>query len=466
MDIKEKIKKLPEAPGVYLMKGKNGAVIYVGKAASLKKRVASYFRNRPVSARLSALIDNIEDVDFMVTSNEAEALILEAALIKSRRPKYNVALRDDKNYPLLKLTVNERFPKLIITRQKRNDGAMYFGPYTSARLLREAVNFLRRAFLFRTCNKLPKTVCLNYYLKQCLAPCGGKSDEKAYRGVVNQVIMFLDGRRPEVLKELEEKMNAAAVQKKYEEATRYRDQISALTQFIENGRERYAVNNQLQAMKGILGLKKEPAIIEAFDVSNISGKEAVGSMIIFKEGKPHKQGYRKFRIKDTAGIDDYRMMREIVRRSFQRLLDEGRQHPDLVVIDGGKGHLLCAKEELDKLGLGGIPMMSIAKEFEHIFLPDRPQPVKLPANSPVLYLIQRIRDEAHRFAIRYHKGLRGKLVEESVLDSINGIGPKRKTDLIKYFGSIEGIKKAPTADLMRVRGINKRLADEIKKRIV
>jgi len=463
MDIKKKIKQFPDSPGVYLMKDEAGGVIYAGKAASLKKRVASYFKARSFSPRLEALISNIKDIEYILTNNESEALLLEVALIKSRQPKYNVALRDDKNYPLLKLTVNEKFPRLFITRLKKNDGAMYFGPYTSAKLLRQAVDFLRRAFLFRACKTLPKTVCLNYYLKQCLAPCGNKADQKQYREAVERVIMFLEGRRPEVLKGLEEKMNAAARQKRYEEAARYRDQVRALTQFISMPKGRMTAANQLAAIKDILDLKKEPRRIEAFDVSNISGREAVGSMITFLDGKPYKNGYRKFRIKEVKGIDDYSMMREIVRRRYQGLIEEKAELPELIIIDGGKGHLSGAKEELDALGLDAIPIMSIAKEFEHIFIPARQEPIKLPANSLVLYLIQRVRDEAHRFAIGYHKALRGKLMGVSALDDIKGIGPRKKITLIKHFGSIEGIKNAAIQDLVKIKGINKGLADEIKR---
>lgn len=466
MGIKEKIKNLPDSAGVYLMKGKNGDMIYIGKAASLKKRVASYFRERQASLRLKALIDNIEDIDYIATGNEAEALLLEAALIKSNHPKYNVALRDDKNYPLLKLTLNEKFPRLVITRKRRPDGAGYFGPFTEAKLLRQALAFLRRVFPLRTCKTMPKTVCLNYYLRQCLAPCADKVDKERYGEIVNQLVMFLEGRRPELLKELEKRMMKASKEKRYEEAARLRDQIRALTQFIYIPQGKQEAGNQLSAVREILNLKREPKRIEAFDVSNISGKEAVGSMVAFLDGMPYKNGYRKFRIKEAGGIDDYKMMKEIIRRRYHKLIEEKQPLPDLIVIDGGKGHLSGAKEELDRLDLKDVPIMSIAKEFEHIFVPERQEPIKLPVNSSVLYLIQRIRDEAHRFAIGYHKTLRGRLTEISILDDIKGIGPKKKIALIKRFGSIGGIKKADKQDLLKVKGIDKRLADEIKRHLV
>lgn len=463
MDVKKKIGDLPDSAGVYLMKGPNGEIIYIGKAASLKKRVASYFRQRPISGRLQALIGNIKDVEYIATANEAEALLLESGLIKSHHPKYNVALRDDKRYPLLKLTLNEKFPRLFITRMKKDDGARYFGPFTEAKLLRQALGFLRRAFPLRTCRTMPKTACLDYHLRQCLAPCVAKVDTQRYSDIINQLITFLKGKKQGLLKQLEERMAAASKAKRYEEAAGLRDQIRALTSTIAISKKRQDVNGQLAALKEIIRLKQEPRRVEAFDVSNISGKEAVGSMVSFLNGKPYKNGYRKFKIRQVKGIDDYGMMREIVHRRYENLIEQKEPSPDLIIIDGGKGHLSSVKDMLEKLGLENIPVMSIAKEFEHIFLPGKQEPIKLQPNSLVLYLIQRIRDEAHRFAIEYHRRLRGKLISTSGLDSIKGIGPKKKTALIKHFGSVEEIKRSRKVDLLQVKGINKRLAGEIKR---
>ena len=465
MDIKRKIKTLPDSAGVYLMKGRAGEIIYIGKAASLKKRVTSYFRQRPLSARLQALIDNIKDIDYIVTASEAEALLLEAGLIKSNQPKYNVALSDDKNYPLLKLTLNEKFPRLLITRRVKGDGARYFGPFTEAKLLRQALAFLRRVFPLRTCKTMPKTACLNYYLRQCLAPCADKTDAKRYNETVNHLVMFLEGKRPGLLKQLEARMAAASNEKRYEEAALIRDQIRALTAAVLIPKKGQGIINQLGALKEISHLKKEPQRIEAFDVSNISGKEAVGSMVAFLNGKPHKDGYRRFKIKEVKGIDDYGMIREIVHRRYADLLKQKEQPPNLIIIDGGKGHLSNAIAELEKLGLKDIPIMAIAKEFDHIYLPGKSEPIKLAPNSLVLYLIQRIRDEAHRFAIGYHKVLRAKLTSTSLLDGIKGIGPKKKTALIKHFGSVEGVRRANKADLLQIKGVNKGLAEEIKRHI-
>jgi excinuclease ABC subunit C len=465
MDVKEKVRNFPDSAGVYLMKDRKGEVIYVGKAASLKKRVSSYFRERPFSPRLAALIENIADIGYIPTTDEAQALLFEAALIKSRQPRYNVALRDDKNYPLLKLTLNEKYPRLLIARTKKADGSVYFGPYTSAKLLRQALSFLRCVFPLRVCRRMPKTACLNYYLRQCIAPCIDKTDPERYSEIVNQLIMFLEGGRPELLRQLEKRMSEASKEKRYEEAARIRDQIRALTQFIVARGQAPGARGQLEALKEILNLGMGPERIEAFDVSNISGKEAVGSMVVFVDGTPYKNGYRKFRIKEVRGIDDYGMMKEIVRRRYQKLIDEKQPLPGLIIIDGGRGHLSSAKEELDKLGLTDVPVMSIAKEFEHIFVPTKTDPIKLPANSPALYLIQSVRDEAHRFAIGYHKKLRSRLTEISVLDDIRGIGPQRKRALLKYFGSVDGMKKANKADLLKIKGVNKQLAEKIKQSI-
>ncbi|MCM8781603.1 MAG: excinuclease ABC subunit UvrC [Candidatus Omnitrophica bacterium] len=464
MDIKKKIKKLPESPGVYIMKSSSGEILYIGKATSIKRRVSNYFKNGSIfSARLQALVEATADIDYILTANEAEALLLEAALIKSNQPKYNIALRDDKNYPLLKLTVNEKFPRLFITRIKKNDGARYFGPFTEAKLLRKALAFLRHVFPLRTCKTIPKTVCLNYYLRQCTAPCINKIDTKGYNEIISQLILFLEGKRSELLNELEEKMVLASNEKRYEEAAGIRDQLKALTSAVLIHKRRQIASSQLEALKEVLHLKKEPRKIEAFDVSNISGKEAVGSMVVFLNGRPYKKGYRRFKIKQVDGIDDYKMLREIVHRRYENLLEEKETPPDMIIIDGGKGHLSSVQDEIEKLGMGDTPIMAIAKEFEHIFILGKQGPLKLPPNSFVLYLIQQIRDEAHRFAIEYHKRLRAKFTSASALDNIRGVGPKRKAALIKHFGSIEGIRRADKAAILEVKGINKRLVRQIKQ---
>jgi excinuclease ABC subunit C len=461
MDPKEKIKELPNLPGVYLMKDSQGRVLYVGKAINLKKRVLSYFRRGArLDERIRLMALQVEDISYIPAQTQAEALIYENSLIKQFSPKYNVALKDDKSYPLLKLTTNEKFPRLLITREKKNDGATYFGPYSSAKLLRSAVTIMKRIFPLRTCRKMGKSVCLNYHIKQCLGPCEGRADEASYGSMIAELKLFLQGRKKELLDLLGEKMVQASKNEDYEEAARVRDRLEALSSMRQD-RVSYGPMNELDELKRVLGIKGGIDHIEAFDISNIMGEEAVGSMITFYKGRPDKNGYRKFRIRSVKGIDDYGMMREVISRRYKRAVEERRTLPDLILIDGGKGHLGVATEELEKLGLSKIPAIGIAKEFEHIYTKDRTEPIVLPKGSKALHLLERIRDEAHRFAIRYHKSLRSKKIGASELDGISGLGPKRKKALILQFGSIEGVKKAKLEELVRVRGMNERSAKNI-----
>ena len=410
MDIKEKVKTLPGSPGVYIMKDANGRVLYVGKAGNLRKRVSSYFYpNRFLNERLSQLVRLAEDIEYLPASTEAEALIYENSLIKQLSPRYNVALRDDKSYPMLKLTVNEKFPRLFMTRRKIDDGALYYGPYANAKLLREAVIILRQIFSLRSCGKLPKSVCLNYHIKQCLAPCVAKVSEPEYGEIVPELKLFLNGRRTELLKVLSEKMAVAARREDFEKAAELRRRLEALSTIREDSVS-YKPSGEINELRKTLGIKEPLDVIEAFDVSNIMGKDAVGSMVYFYKGKPKKSEYRRFKIATVSGIDDYAMMREIVKRRYSRLSEEAKRLPDLILIDGGKGHLAAALDELGRLGLDGIPAIGIAKEFEHIYTKEKKEPIILPKESKVLHLLKRIRDEAHRFAISYHRKLRAKRI--------------------------------------------------------
>ncbi|MDD5427968.1 MAG: excinuclease ABC subunit UvrC [Candidatus Omnitrophica bacterium] len=408
MDLKEKVKALPALPGVYIMKGAEGRVLYVGKAGNLKKRVSSYFYpNRRLNERIDQLVSSIADIEHMTTSTEAEALIYENSLIKQLAPRYNIALRDDKSYPMLKLTVNEKFPRLFITRRKVNDGSMYYGPYANAKLLKEAVVLLRQMFPLRTCGKMPKSLCLNYHIKQCLGPCAGKVTDAEYADVVSELKLFLEGRKAELLKALTERMTKASRAEDFEKAAELRGRIEALSTIKEDSVS-YKPLGEMEELGRILGITKPPEKIEAFDVSNIMGQEAVGSMVYFYKGRPRKSEYRRFKIATVPGIDDYAMMREIVSRRYSKLSEPGRVRPDLILIDGGKGHLAAALGELDKLGLADIPAIGIAKEFEHIYTKDKKDPIVLPKESKALHLLKRVRDEAHRFAIAYHRKLRSK----------------------------------------------------------
>lgn len=458
MDIKEKIRALPRTPGVYIMRGADNEVLYVGKARDLKKRVSSYFlANRRHSARIELMVGKVRDITFLPTATEAEALIYENGLIKELKPRYNVALRDDKSYPMLKLTVNEKFPRLFVTRQKKDDGARYYGPYSDAGLLRRSVEMLRELFRLRSCSAMGKRPCLNFHINQCLAPCAGYIDDRSYGELVEEIKLFLDGRRSELLKRVTEKMVEASREERFEDAEFLKSRLDALSHLKEKS-VGYGPAAELEELRAVTGMAARPEVIEAFDISNIMGESAVGSMVSFLKGKPRKSLYRKFRIKAVSGIDDYAMMREVVNRRYGRVLSEKARLPDLIIIDGGKGHLAAASEELVKLGLPEIPVIGIAKEFEHIFVKGRKDPVILPRESKALHLVQRIRDEAHRFAISYHKRLASKRMGLSELDEVPGIGPGRKRALLKYFGGLDGIRSAEKDELLKVEGMNEKAA--------
>lgn len=455
----EKIKHFPSAPGVYLMKDKDNKIIYIGKASSIKKRISSYFQtSRNVSARKSKLVSKIKEIDYVVTGSKAEALLFEASLIKEYQPRYNVALKDDKSYPLLKLTTFENFPRLCLTRQRKNDGAKYFGPYTDVKLLRVALKTLRNVFPLRTCRIFPKSLCLNYHIGQCLGPCVDKVDKKSYQDIVRQLSLLLEGRRRQLIKELFNRMVQASNDQQFEEAARIRDRLEALSSVIPSSRKAYRHKKELSELKRLLKLSKVPQRIEAFDVSNTGGSHAVGSMVLFCNGESDKSGYRRFRIKDVKGINDYAMLKEIIIRRYTR---ERLPLPDLVLIDGGRGHLSSVCNALKRIGLKNLPVISIAKVKEEIFLPQRHEKLLLPENSSALQMVRKIRDEAHRFAISYHQILRAKTLSASGLDNIKSIGFKRKSDLIKHFHSLENIKRANLDQLIEVKGISRKTAKDI-----
>lgn len=475
---KANIKDMPNLPGVYIMKDKAGAVLYVGKAASLKKRVASYFqRGANLPYRIRLMTEKAADISYIVTGSEAEALITEAAFIKRYKPRYNVALKDDKSYPHIKLTASEDFPRIMLTRRLDDDGALYYGPYTDVKLLRKALKIMKRIFPLRTCRRMPKKVCLSYHIGQCYGPCIEAVGRDAYGDIAKELKLFLEGKREELIGGLSKKMRMASEKKDYEKAAIFRDRITALSVVprnmagprLEPGASKEAEPIKMEAepydeiiaLKFLLGLKRVPRKIEAFDVSNIRGAEAAGSMITFADGRPSKDDYRRFKIRDVKGIDDYKMMREIIKRRYERVKAEKLPCPDLIIIDGGKGHLNAALSTLEELGFGRLPVIAIAKRFEHIFLKERKEPVIFSRNSSVLRLIQRLRDEAHRFAVVYHRKLRKKKLIKSVLDDIKGIGEKKKMLLLHRFGSLENIKKAGIEEICSVRGIDEKLANAI-----
>ena len=621
----QQVQALPSKPGVYLMRDARSNVIYVGKAAQLKDRVRSYF-GTPVglAPKTRKLMEQVTELEYIVTDIEAEALILECNLIKKYRPRYNIRLKDDKNYPYLKINIHEPWPQVFITRRLGDDGSRYFGPYANSGSVRQTLALLKRLFPYRSCNKVitgtdPRP-CLDFHIHRCLGPCIGAVNKEEYDEVIRQVILFLEGRQELVVKDLRRKMEAASANLEFEQAASLRDQIRAVERVVERqkvvstqredqdviafaqqgneccvqvfqirggklyGREPFLLEGTqdedarsvmtsfvqqyyasapnipaaillqhsvqdpeivlawlrtkregavelrvpqrgekkrlmemvaenarqtlqqfhvkwladtgktaaaLTELQDTLDLPRLPRRMECYDISTISGTAAVGSMVVFEDGKSKSADYRRFRIKTVAGTDDYGMMREMLRRRFKRAKEalsdidiqefsedaesddssvpEGRAGsswgilPDLVIIDGGRGHLNAAAEMLRELGVHFIPVAALAKQQEEVFLPHESESVMLPKSSQGLYLLQRIRDEAHRFAITYHRLVRSKAAVSSSLDRIPGIGPRRKKALLKRFGSVKAAKEAPLEELAAVAGMTRALAEKVKE---
>ena len=387
---------------MYLMKDAGGEIIYIGKAKSLRKRVSSYLV-RDLSAKTLRLMAKVRDIEYRPCPSESMALILEAGLIRELKPKYNTALRDDKSFPLVKIT-NEKFPAVYITRKRESDGARYFGPYTNAALLRQALKIIRRYFPYSSCPTLPKKACIYYRIGLSPAPCIGKISQKEYAGTIKQVSLILEGKGQELIKDLTAQMRERAKERGFEEAGQLRDKIIALSAFKPSG---YNMQGAIGELKEALRLKNLPKRIEAFDVSNILGRQATASMVSFYNGAADKDNYRRFRIKTVKQSDDCKMMAEAVRRRYLRLKRENHSLPDLILVDGGKGQLSAAQKELESLGLD-MPIVSLAKREEEIYTLCAPRPIRLKNNSPALRLLQSVRDESHRFALKYNQLLRRK----------------------------------------------------------
>lgn len=600
MTLEEKLQHLPDEPGVYLMKDSRGHIIYVGKAVSLKSRVRSYFQRGAKDEKTEALVRTITDLETIVTHTELEALILEATLIKKHHPRFNIILRDDKNYPYLRLDLKAEYPRLDVVRGLKKDGAIYYGPYVPAGGMWEILSLIRRTFPLATCRKefdrsKPERPCVQNQIGRCVAPCSGHVDPQAYRDMVQQVRLFIEGKNRDLVELLRKHMAEASEQMEYERAAELRDRIARiegaferqkiispgfenqdvigiaregrhadiqvlfvrngmligrkdfhfgelggaaetvlLTDFLhqfyakemvlpsevllpidvpdrdilerwlterrgakvevlvpQRGRKRELVqmasDNAAQSMKeqmlsrrskervlgGLqeeLGLRNLPRRIEAFDISNIQGAEAVASMVTFEDNLPDKRHYKRFRIRTVEGQDDFASMAEVIRRRYVRALNEGTL-PDLILIDGGKGQLNAALDVLMELDIKGPDVIGLAKarsgeegsqrEFERVFLPGVEEPVILDPSSATTHLVARVRDEAHRFAIEYHRKLRGKRAIASELDEVPGIGETRKKALLRHFGSVAKIKEATTEELAKVPGMTKRAAEEI-----
>ncbi|HEY1663386.1 MAG TPA: excinuclease ABC subunit UvrC [Verrucomicrobiae bacterium] len=526
--IRKKISTLPHKPGIYLMRDRLGSVIYVGKARNLRKRVSQYFqkgRRLGWDLKFNALVEAICDFDFHLVRNEPEALLLEGKLIKEFKPRYNISFRDDKRFLMLKVNLNDPIPNFAFARFKKEDGARYFGPFVNATAARNVVMLARRQFNLRGCRVFTPGEsdykhCLYAHLKYCTAPCVGNVTRDQYLDQVKAACDFLEGQCHEMREQLEVEMKKAAAAQDFEKAASLRDMLRDLkttTRRTEKfARIPYSLPGNiqplgdLQELAAALDLPSPPQRIEAFDISNISGTFAVASLVSFKNGRPDRANYRRFRIKTVEGQDDFAGMAEVVRRRYTRILKEsapaqktkdddageavpaelqklvdetsrkvkrripvknfemqaGSNLPDLILIDGGRGQLGMATGELKKLGLEKIPVIGLAKEFEEIWLPEKNAPLRLGLDHPATKLLQRIRDESHRVANSYNAQLRLKRISESVLDDFPGIGERRKAALLKKFGSVRRLQLATLEQIAEVPGFGGKAAEELKSFLI
>lgn len=600
----ERLTHLPVKPGVYLMKDKSGKIIYIGKASVIRNRVRSYFQKKAnLPPKIQRMVSAIDDFEFIITESELEAFLLESNLIKQNQPRFNARLKDGKSYPFIKIDTAEQFPQVYITRKLNNDGSRYFGPYANAGSVRKTLGLLKKLFPYRSCTKhitgKDERPCLDYHINRCVGPCTGAVDADGYNEVIQQVIMFMEGKTDDVTKKISQNMHQASEDLDYERAAILRDQLTAIEQIHEKqkvinvsgenidviagakyldqsrievffvrkgklvGRDQFIMqgtsedsNSEILSAfitqfysqshyipskillpenipdieqiagwlsskkttkvnltvpyrgekKRLLGMVEEnakrgleqlklkqieegsteealsqlqedlnlpriPRRIETYDISNIQGSNSTGSMVVFENGKPNKSEYRRFIIRNVKGIDDYSMMKEVLTRRFKKLsenLSESNSWvkiPDLVLIDGGKGHLGAALQVFLELGVKDIPLASIAKQEEEVFVPETPEPIILDRSSQALYLLQRSRDEAHRFAITLHRKRRSKSSTASKLDSIPGIGPQRRKQLLRKFGSTKMVQQARIEDIASLPGFNISLAGRIKDRL-
>jgi excinuclease ABC subunit C len=502
-----KLRDVPHKPGVYLMKDRLKRVIYVGKARDLRKRLGQYFmpsRRMTADLKTRALLDSVWNFEVHLVRNEPEALLLEGKLIKEFRPKYNVSFRDDKRFLLVKVNLSDVIPRFQLTRLKKDDGCRYFGPFAHAGALRTTLKWMRKRFGIRACRVLEPgqadyNRCMDHIIKNCSAPCIRRVTLDEYKGRVLEACEFLEGQSQEMLKQIEIEMKRAAENLEFEKAAEMRNMLDDLRRTTRPARrfERGSLPRSidpkadLQSLADALRLPGPPNVMECFDISNISDAHIVASMVSFRNGVPDKSNYRRYRIKAVKGQDDFASMAEVVRRRYSRVLLENRNAapdlaefsqesaeesvariqrtiperlvrvPDLIVVDGGKGQLSSACKELQRLGLENVAIIGLAKEFEEIYRPGRPLPLTLPDDSGALQLLQRIRDEAHRFANGYHQLLMKKRIAESVLDDCPGVSENRKQALLKAFGSVDRLRRATVAEIEQVDGISPRLAEGI-----
>jgi excinuclease ABC subunit C len=476
--LKEKVRQLPDRPGVYLMKDRLGRIIYVGKARSLKKRVSSYFqrgRARTIGQpKIRALIELIADLDTIEVKSEPEALLLEGKLIKQWRPRYNTDFTDDKRFLLVRIDLGEELPRFRLTRLRKEDRSRYFGPFAHSGLLRKTLAQMRRQFGILLADATPQqlpdgTWRLYDDVREELYGAGNLVTAEAYRQRVDDACAFLEGKSREWLETLRHEMAAAAARQEFEKAAELRDVVFALEQTLCKTRrfERLdptrpqADDAALAALQAALGLPQPPQTMECFDISHISGTFVVASMVHFAGGRPDKDHYRRFQIKSFIGNDDYRAMEEVVGRRYRRLAEERKPLPDLVVIDGGRGQIGAALKAFVALDLTPPALIGLAKQHETIIFPDERPPLNLPLNHPGLNLLQRLRDEAHRFANTYNANLRSKKIRESVLDDFAGLGPVRRAALLARFGDIDRLRAASAEAIAEVDGFGGKLAAEL-----
>ncbi len=423
----EKVKTFPQTPGVYLMKDHAGNVIYVGKAKNLRSRAGSYFlKEAAENLRTCELVLHIRDIDYIPCETEVDALLREARLIKDIQPKFNKELKDDKSFPYLQIRVREEFPRVEFTRTPKTRGVRLYGPFTSAKSLRAAIQVLQKVLKFRTCTLDIKSSedrwrwyrpCILASIRQCSAPCNLRVSKDEYRKQIRKLILIMEGRKTRLMKEMQEQMREASVNLQFEKAARIRDEVVALGKLELRG----DVHNDVQpevfhidpkkgllGLRKVLGLKKTPRTIEGFDIAHLQGSETVASLVSFLDGQPFKSGYRRFKIKTVQGVDDFASMREVISRRFQRLSEDGAVFPDILLIDGGKGQLNAALDAFNMLGIEPPTVISLAKQEEEIFRPGESESIKLSRHSAALRLLQYVRDESHRFAQHYHHILRRK----------------------------------------------------------
>ena len=442
------------------MRDRRGSIIYIGKAKDLKRRVSSYFRPGTRHApKVRSMVSTVYDFEFMTVKNEAEALLTEASLIKKYHPQFNILMRDDKRYLALRADPAATWPFFSCCRIVREDGARYFGPFPSAPVVRAAKDFVEKHFGIRSCNALEPDEaahrhCSADVIRRCSAPCRGRITAEEYRRRFETACEFLEGKHPEIIAEVGEKMRAAAVEGDYEEAARLRDMMFALKEmtkshYVRKSPEMHLADAQqgLEELAAAIGLEKPPRTIECIDISNLFGTNSVASLVTAKEGLPDKRYYRHYRIKTVVGADDPRSMAEVVERRFTETVE----FPDLLVCDGGVTQLRATRRVLKKLGLA-IPTIGLAERQEEIVLDDGRENLLLPRDSQGLFVLTRLRDEAHRFAISYHRRLRNRTIRESALDEVPGIGEAKKLKLLRHFGSLRGIAAASTEEIAAVAG--------------